>query len=217
MSKSLIVVCERYDKIRSRFEEAGWDAWSLDILPSKNPKAKHIQDDAVHYFQTTTKKFDMMICFPPCTYVANSGNNWLLPSKNPEWAIRIIYRRAAISFARFLFTLPIKKKAMENPVGALSTKLFPGDSKRSKPTQYIQPFHYGHPVSKRTCLWLEELPELKPTKIVEPEWHYRGNGKRESVWNKKIGDMTDKSMRGELKSITFDGIADAMVDQWGYL
>lgn len=61
MSKSLIVVCERYDKIRSRFEEAGWDAWSLDILPSKNPKAKHIQDDAIHYFQTTTKKFAMII------------------------------------------------------------------------------------------------------------------------------------------------------------
>lgn len=215
--KRLIVVCEKYDKVRKAFEDRGWDAWSLDLEPSISNEAKHYTMDAVDFFVQNKEHWDMMICFPPCTYLSNSGNSWLVPKNNKHWYVRVAQRKAAAAFARFLFTQPIEKIAMENPTGGLSTLLFPGDKKLSKPTQYIQPYEHGHQVSKKTCLWLKNLPPLKPTKMVEPVWHTRDNGKRESLWNKKIGDMSDKSKRGELKSITFDGVAEAMANQWSDL
>ena len=133
--------------------------------------------------------WDLMIAHPPCTHLAVSGSRWF-KDKVSEQAI-------ALDFVRLLLNAPIKKIALENPISVISSKI-------CKPDQIIQPWQYGHGETKATCLWLKNLPKLMPTNIVEG---------REA----KIHKMPPSPNRWKLRSITYQGIADAMAQQWGNL
>jgi hypothetical protein len=148
-------------------------------------RGNHIQGDVIPVLR---EQWDLMIAHPPCTHLCSSGRAWF---KN-----KFFEQCEAIAFVKFLLAAPIPRIALENPVGVLSTRL-------EKPTQIIQPFQYGHGESKKTCLWLRGLPALVPTRLVHPNGISVGwNGPRSGIdWMRR--------------SRTFQGIADAMAEQWG--
>jgi hypothetical protein len=155
---------------------------SCDLLPTDKP-GPHYQGDV---FDIIEDGWDMAIFFPPCTHIAVSGNRWY--AGTPE-------REQGIEFARRLMDAPIERIAIENPVGALSTAIRP-------PDQYIQPWQFGHGETKKTGLWLKNLPLLVPTNIVD--------GREQRVWR-----MPPSETRSRDRSRTYEGIAEAMASQWG--
>jgi len=179
----ILVACEFSGKVRDAFLAKGHDAISCDIQDSWSP-GPHIKDDVLHHLNDG---WDMMVAFPPCTHLARSGSRfwWNTPEMED-----------ALEFVDSLMQAHIPRIAIENPVGAISTYI-------RKPTQIIQPWEYGHGECKSTCLWLKQLPKLKPTNIVE------GRSKRSQH------NSPDRWYRSLLRSITYDGIALAMADQWG--
>lgn len=198
---NILVACEYSGVVRDAFKARGHYAMSCDLLPTDSP-GLHYQGDV---FDIIDEGWDMMIAHPPCTYLTVAGNGWM---NHPKYPNRAQDRREAIAFVLELAETPIPKIAIENPVGVLSTLW-------RKPDQYIQPFEYGFPTTKKTCLWLKNLPNLIPTNIVEPEWVILKNGKRWSKWDYEISGMKDRSLRGKARSLTFPGIAEAMAAQWG--
>jgi hypothetical protein len=172
--------------VRDAFLTKGHDAWSCDIFDTEVP--------GPHYkckVQSLLKQdWDMMIAFPPCTYLASSGVYW---DKIYPW--RLKEREKALSFVKKLMTTDIEKIALENPVGVLSTRY-------RKPDQIIHPWQYGHGETKRTCLWLKNLPLLQPTNIV--------TGRKSKVQTESSGPNQARN-----RSRTYLGIAQAMADQWG--
>lgn len=184
----ILVACEFSGIVRDEFRKKGHDAWSCDLIPSEGSNWHHILGDVRDELDT---RWDMLIAFPPCTFLANSGNRWLLEPG------RLQMRIEAIHFVRELMEAPIHFIAIENPIGVLSTAI-------RKPSQIIQPWQFGHGEVKATCLWLDNLPLLRPTKIVEgriPRVHREAPGPE----------------RWKNRSRTFPGIARAMAEQWGYL
>lgn len=176
---NILVGCEFSGTVRDAFIRRGHDAVSCDIIPSESP-GPHIQDDILSHLEG----WDMIIAFPPCTYLARSGASWHY--QTPE-----MYE--AIEFVNAIWNAPCPKLCIENPVGALSTHWFP-------PSQYIQPWEYGHGETKKTCLWHRSLPYLEPTNIVPgrvARIHHLG------------------STRKRERSLTYQGVADAMAEQWG--
>ena len=200
----VLIACEYSGAVRDAFIKQGHDAMSCDLLPT--------DVDGPHYQGSVTDilndGWDLMIAHPPCTYLAVSGNRWLYNkdgSKNEE---RWDNRREALDFVRLLMNAPIERIAVENPVSVISSEI-------RKPDQIIQPWQFGDEAQKTTCLWLKNLPKLKPTKIV---------GKGEMVAYKSGNTMPKwyadafklpKAERQKLRSKTFQGIADAMAEQWG--
>lgn len=191
----VLVACEFSGVVREAFRLRGHDATSCDLLETDIP-GPHYQGDIRDIL---TDGWDLMIAHPPCTHLAVSG------------AHRFKYKQAeqaeALDFIRLLLDAPIPKIALENPVGIISTKI-------RKPDQIIQPYQFGEDASKRTCLWLKHLPCLEPTLYVPPK---EVGGRR--VWGNqtpsgqnKLGPSPD---RWKLRSKTYQGIADAMADQWG--
>ena len=163
------------------------DAWSCDIIGCEGKSDYHIKADALDALLAT--KWDMVIAFPPCTHLAVSGARWF---KEKQADGR---QQKGIDFFMELVNAPVDKIAIENPIGIMSTKY-------CKPDQIIQPWQFGHGETKATCLWLKGLPKLQPTNIVEgrePKIHYTPPSKN----------------RGKLRSKTYQGIADAMAEQWG--
>lgn len=148
--------------------------------------------DGPHYhgdlFDIIYDNWDMVIAHPPCTALCVSGNRWYANTKE---------RKMAIEFVEKIWNVQCKKMSIENPVGVLSTQ-----SKLGKPKQYIQPWQFGCGETKKTGLWLRGLPKLKPTKIV--------SGREQKIW--KMPPSKDRWMK---RSITYQGIADAMAKQWG--
>lgn len=140
--------------------------------------------------------WDMMIAHPPCTYLASSGLHWEKRLPN-----RIFLRKEAFDFIFKLVNHGPAKWCIENPVGALSTMW-------RKPDQYIQPWQFGHDASKRTCLWLKDLPPLRPTAIIIKKQYANQTPSGQN----KLGPSL---YRGRIRSITYQGIARAMADQWG--
>ncbi len=132
--------------------------------------------------------WDLMICHPPCTHLAVSGARWF-KDKQKEQA-------EALDFVRTLLSAPIHRIALENPVSVISSRI-------RKPDQTVQPWQFGHGEVKRTCLWLKNLPRLEPTEIVE--------GREARVWK-----MPPSADRWKKRSVTFQGIAEAMANQWGF-
>jgi len=187
----VLVACEFSGIVRDAFAAKGHDAWSCDLLPSEKP-GNHIQGNVL---DVVGNNWDLMIAHPPCTDLAVSGAAWF------KEKIADGRQMAALRFVRFLLEAPIPKICVENPVSVISTKI-------RKPDQIIQPFWFGFPESKKTCLWLKNLPLLVPTEIVEPTWVIRG-GKRYSPLQARTGKGSWKE-----RSRTFQGIADAMADQW---
>lgn len=200
----VLIACEYSGAVRDAFIKQGHDAMSCDLLPT-DVSGPHYQGSVTDILNDG---WDLMIAHPPCTYLAVSGNRWLYNkdgSKNEErWA----NRKEALDFVRLLMDAPIKRIAVENPVSVISSEI-------RKPDQIIQPWQFGDEAQKTTCLWLKNLPKLKPTKIV---------GKGEMVTYKSGNTMPKwyadafklpKAERQKLRSKTFQGIADAMAEQWG--
>ena len=179
----VLVACEFSGTVRDAFQSRGHNAWSCDLLPSEKP-GNHIQGDVLGILN---QDWDLMIAHPPCTHLAVSGARWF-PEKLQEQA-------EALEFVLKLMKAPIKHIAIENPVSIISSRIRP-------PDQIIQPYMFGHGEMKTTCLWLKNLPKLKPTKIVE--------GREQRIW--KLPPSPD---RWALRSKTYEGIAEAMADQWG--
>ena len=199
----ILIACEESGAVTDAFIELGFtNVWSCDLMPcsGKNPNY-HLQPDVVPLLK---ENWDMMIAFPPCTYLTVTANRSFL--SNPErWKKRF----EAVMFVWELYNAPINKIAIENPKGVLSTHI-------RKPDQYIQPYEYGHPLSKLTGLWLKNLQPLQPTNIVAPEWIYpkSGSGKRMSKLHANNPSTNNKN-NSKLRSKTFPGIAKAMAEQWG--
>jgi len=183
----ILVGCEFSGTVRDALREMGLKAWSCDLLKGDGRyKDFHIQGDLV---KRINLGWDMLIAFPPCTHLAVSGARWFKEKRADG------RQQEAIDFFMKLVNADIPKIAIENPVGIMSTKY-------RKPDQIIQPWQYGHGETKATCLWLKGLPLLKPTNIV---------GGRDN----RIHKLPPSKDRGKLRSKTYQGIADAMGNQWG--
>ena len=192
----VLVACEYSGIVRDAFAAKGHDAWSCDILPTES-QGNHLEGDVLEHLD---KGWDLMIAHPPCTHLAVSGARWFTEGKKP-WSLQ----EEALDFVRKLLDAPINKIALENPVSVISTKI-------RKPNQIIQPFQYGHDVTKKTCLWLKNLPNLKPTKIVKPDI-ILVNGKKMSRMHYESFKLPSKE-RSKVRSKFYTGIAEAMADQW---
>ena len=177
----VLIACEFSGIVRQAFR--GHDAWSCDLLPSERV-GQHIQGDVLDVIDDD---WDLMIAFPPCTYLASSGARW--------WAEKCVEQEAALDFVRALLDAPIPMIALENPIGIISTRI-------RKPGQIIQPWQFGHGETKATCLWLKNLPLLRPTNIVGgriPRVHFE----------------PPSPDRWKNRSRTYTGVAEAMAAQWG--
>ena len=181
----VLVACEFTGTVRDAFAAKGHQAYSCDLIDSESP-GFHLKGDVLRHIWDGYE-WDMMIAFPPCTHLCSSGARWFKDKKEEQ--------EEALNFVRKLMAAPIPQIAIENPIGVISTKI-------SKPTQIIQPWQFGHGETKATCLWLKNLPKLKPTNIVEG---------REA----RIHKMPPGPNRGMDRSRTYNGIAQAMAQQWG--
>jgi hypothetical protein len=181
--KNVLVACEFSGVVRDAFTRKGHNAVSIDLEPTLT-EGQHIQGDVLGYLK---HGWDLMIAHPPCTYLSLSGNRWY--SKETDLT------QKAIDFILQLYNADIPQVAVENPVGRISTLW-------RKPDQYVQPWMFGHGETKKTGLWLKNLPLLMATDVVE--------GRKNVVWK-----MADSKGRAKRRSITYQGIADAMAAQWG--
>jgi len=179
----VLVACEFSGVVRDAFLRRGHDAKSCDLLPTESP-GPHYQGDVRDILNNG---WDLMIAHPPCTYLAVSGARWFKQRQKEQ--------AEALDFVRLLLDAPIPKIALENPISVISTKI-------RKPDQIIQPWMFGHPETKATCLWLKDLPPLKPTNIVE--------GREGRVWKEPPSPDRWKN-----RSRTLQGVANAMAEQWG--
>jgi len=190
--KRILVACEFSGRVRDAFIKNGCDAISCDLLPTDQP-GPHYQGDVLDILDDG---FDLMVAHPPCTHLAVSGARWF-KYKQKEQA-------EALDFVRRLLDADIPQICLENPVSIISSRI-------RKPDQIIQPYEYGHEASKKTCLWLKNLSKLKPTKIVgKGEFHITKSGRKLPKWY-NLPPSTD---RAKIRSETFQGIADAMGEQW---
>lgn len=182
----VLIACECSGRVRDAFLVQGHDALSCDLQPSWTP-GPHVQGDVRDLL---TDGWDLLVGFPPCTYLAASGARW--------WASRQPEQTAALAFVRTLLEAPVPRIALENPVGRISTTL-------RKPDQIIQPWMFGHAEIKTTCLWLTNLPRLQPTVLTFAQ-------REQSCW--RMPQRRDRSIR---RSVTYPGVAVAMAKQWGHL
>lgn len=213
----VLVACEFSGVVRDAFAARGHDAWSCDLRPTLAP-GNHLQCDVLGVLD---QGWDLMVAHPPCTHLALSANRWLGGRRRET--------REAVDFAVALMEAPIPRVAVENPTGVLSTAV-------AKPDQVIQPYDFGDNASKKTCLWLWGLPQLRPTLRIAPRLVCCGrvlpneitgmlcpvcNGFFKPVqrWGNQLDVGNDNTpntkRRSEIRSITYPGIAAAMASQWG--
>ena len=194
----VLIACEFSGTVRDAFAKLGHDAWSCDLEPSES-NGKHYQGNM---FDIINEGWDLMIAHPPCTHLAVSGARHFEKKKADG------RQKQGIDFFMQVINSNIPKMAVENPIGIMS-------SLYRKPDQIIQPWEYGHKTTKATCLWLKNLPLLKPTNIVEKgEFVIFPSGKRMSKWYADSAKHSPKE-REKIRNKTFQGIADAMAQQWG--
>lgn len=235
----VIVGCETSAKVRDEFRKLGHDAWSCDLLPCAGDPRWHRQCDILEILD---EGWDLGIVHPPCTYLTVSaawafGDGPYHQKVKPGTLVGAPRREArekAITFAKTLFEFPaVKRMAMENPIGFLNTRF-------RKPDQIVQPYQFGHDASKSTGLWLRGLPTLNPTEFVFPRMvcreckgvsgykaaHKVGCehcGAEPGLLQPRWANQTDSGQnnlspsddRGAVRSITYEGIARAMAEQWG--
>lgn len=229
----VLAACEFSGTVRDAFAALGHDAWSCDLLPSEKP-GNHVQGDVIGILGGG---WDLMIAFPPCTYLSRSGMHWTTRGlRDPALT------ESALVFVRALLDAPIPKIALENPVGAISTRI-------RKPDQVVHPWMFGHDASKTTCLWLKGLPPLRETVNVRrpawipcpdgcddftcqrhrchtadcpcpplDKWVERGDDPYETRYanqtrsgQNKLGPSPDRWAK---RSLTYPGFARAMAEQW---
>ena len=190
----VLVACEESQAVCIAFRERGHEAYSCDLQECSGGHPEwHIQDDVLKYLKY---KWDLMIAHPPCTHLAVSGARWFKEGVKPMYL-----QEEGVSFFMELVNAPIEKIAVENPICIMSTRY-------RKPDQIINPFQFGHPEQKKTCLWLKNLPKLKET-----------NNVYEYMMSLPIQERTRihwlGSNKSKERSKTYSGIAKAMAEQWG--
>lgn len=229
---NILIACEFSAVVRDALIARGHNAWSCDLLPTEGRQANHLIGDVrraldgnVYGFPYTMDcrtnrqplliKWDALIAFPECTYVAGSGWHW--NKRRPERAAK---SAEAIAFAKELWSCDIPRICLENPIGVLSRA-----ENLGKPTQIIQPWQFGHDASKATCLWLKGLPALVPTKFIAPRFVARNENGRwvpSANGHKRWANQTDSGQnrltpsptRSADRARTYAGIAIAMAKQW---
>lgn len=205
----ILIACELSGRVRDALLALGHDAWSCDLYPSESTiygNSNHLEGDVRTWL--FTGEWDMLIAFPPCTYICNSGVRWLHPTGgNPELYEKTTLRWNAMwggaEFFRTLLNAPIDKIAIENPI----PHKYALDIIGRKYDQTIQPWQFGEDASKRTCLWLKNLPPLIPTKIIKKK---RYANQTPSGQN-NLGPSPE---RAKLRGMTYQGIANAIAEQW---
>ena len=196
----VLIACERSGVVRLAFRAVGHDAWSNDLEPADDGDSHHIRGDAIK--AAYSERWDLIIAHPECTYLANSGAKHLyagMSAANGPEPDRWARLGAAAQFFLTLLNAPALRVAVENPIMLGHPRRLFGIP---EPTQIIQPWQFGHGETKATCLWLRGLPPLKPTKIVD--------GREQRVFRMAPGPDRKKD-----RSRTYEGIAAAMVEQWG--
>jgi hypothetical protein len=218
----VLVACEYSGTVRDAFLAAGHDAMSCDLLPTDVP-GPHYEGDVR---DVIGDGWDLMVAHPPCTYLCSSGLHW--NKRRPE---RAQQTEEALEFVQYLMAAPIHRIAVENPIGAVGSRIRKAD-------QTVQPYQFGHDASKATCLWLKNLPLLRPTEMIEPRMvccgvtlpdgvgkHGCPNCCGEKAARPRWGNQTDSGQnklppsadRWKIRSETYAGIAQAMASQWGGL
>jgi hypothetical protein len=192
----VLVACESSGTVRNAFRALGHDAWSCDILPADDGSEFHLKGDCLTFLDGG---WDLMIAHPPCTYLSVSGMHWTRRGlRDPKLT------DDALEFVRAILAAPIPLIALENPVSIISSKI-------RKPDQIIQPWMFGHPQSKKTCLWLKGLPPIQTTNVLPLPPSGRWENQTPTGQN-KLGPSKD---RWKMRSKTFQGIAEAFAAQWG--
>lgn len=195
----VLVACESSGAVRDAFIRAGHYAASCDLLPSESPLGDHYQCNVMDIID---HGWDLMIAHPPCTYLSVSGMHWTTRGlRDPKLT------EDALEFAQVLMAAPIERIAIENPVSVISSRI-------RKPDQIIQPHQFGHDASKKTCLWLKNLPLLTPTKHI-PGRIVNGKLRWANQTDSGQNKLPPSKDRWKLRSQTYQGIADAMAAQWG--
>ena len=189
----VLIACEFSGIVRDAFRARGHQAWSCDLIKTERPIPFNEANGSGHWAGDVLKiidsSFDLMIAFPPCTHLAVSGARWFKDRQQEQ--------TAAVEFFMALVNASVRRIAIENPIGIMSTRY-------RKPDQIVQPWQFGHGETKATCLWLKNLPPLRPTNIVE--------GRHARVHREPPSEHRWKN-----RSRTLPGIATAMADQWGSL
>lgn len=193
--RRVLVACEFSGRVRDAFSGIGWESWSCDLLPSESPGNHYIGDVR----ELLQERWDLLIAFPPCTYLCSSGMHWTVRGlRDPQLT------EDALDFVKTLLEADVPHIALENPVGVISTRI-------RKPDCLIHPWQFGTPHSKQTCLWLKNLPALVPTDILPKPPGGRWDNQTPSGQNK----LGPSDHRWKQRSMTYPGIATAMADQWG--
>lgn len=201
----ILVACEESQVVCKAFRALGHEAFSCDILPCSGGKpAWHLHCSV---FDVIDDGWDMMIAHTECTRLTVAANRWYLPQYASRFPNIHEEREQAVSFFMSLANADIPRIAIENPIGIMSKRW-------KKPTQIVQPFQFGDPERKATCLWLKNLTTLIPTNIVEPDIIYHASGRTDGRLHFETLKLP-KEERRKARSVTFQGLAKAMADQWG--
>jgi site-specific DNA-cytosine methylase len=201
----ILIACEESQTVCNAFRKNDFEAYSCDILPCSGGHPEwHIQGDVL---KELDNGWDLIIAHPPCTYLTITGNKWMKPEFAERFPNRQKQREDAIEFFIKIANAKCEHIAIENPVGVISTVWRKAD-------QYVHPYHFGDPHSKKTGFWLKNLPKLIHTKIVEPKMYTYKDGRRDPIWHVESLKLPPDE-RQKVRSKTFEGIANAMVDQWG--
>lgn len=189
----ILVACEESQAVTKELRRLGHEAYSCDVLPCSGGHPEwHLQQDVIPLL---SEKWDMIIAFPPCTHLCSSGQHWFSRGvKDP------VLRDEGADFFMHFVNADCERIAIENPVGVMSTRY-------RKPDQIINPWQFGHPEQKRTCLWLKGLPLLRETDNVFDFMMTLPPQKRERIWRLGSGHSMERSK-------TYPGIAKAMAEQW---
>lgn len=198
--RRILIACEFSGIVRDAFAARGDIVWSCDLLPCERDRppttGNHYQTDV---FNVIGLGWDMMVAFPPCTHLASSGARWFRHKRNQQ--------DEAIEFVRNLMAAPVEQICIENPIGVLSRHI-------RKPDQIIQPWQFGHAESKATCLWLKNLPKLRPTKILSSGDMPLFPDEETHKIDGRVHREPPSADRWKKRSRTYEGIANAMAMQW---
>lgn len=195
----ILVACEESQAVTTELRARGHEAYSCDLLPCSGGHPEwHLQEDVLPLLE---QPWDMLIAFPPCTHLATSGAAWFAEKRKDG------RQQQGVDFFMHFANARCPRVAIENPVGIMSRVW-------RKPDQIIQPYEFGDPYSKRTCLWLKGLPKLEPTQVVVPGERVRfPSGKSMDPWYASLWNLPPAE-RAKARSKTFPGIAKAMAQQW---
>ena len=204
----VLIACEFSGIVREAFAKRGHDAWSCDLLDTEIPSSHHIQGDICDWIVHGYCEWDLMIAFPPCTHLSKAGG-W-------GWKYKKQLQKEAFEFIRMLADAPIYRICIENPVGWLNTHWRP-------PDQIIHPYYFGDPYLKETCLWLKNIPKL--TYVLKDDMFYKATAtepianwvKPGNIRNRRFNRVSEGGKGNPHdRSRFFQGIADAMAEQWGW-